>query len=86
MWEFDGELDFAWVMGGLARQFGSEHRDDDGCSIGSGPDCFADLLSHWPNVAGRTGMPCDPRLRPRVPLQAPTRSPAPAPGLDRDDL
>jgi hypothetical protein len=61
MWEFDGELDFAWVMGGLARQFGSEYRDDDG-SIGSGPDCFADLMSHWLNVAGRTGMPCDPRL------------------------
>jgi hypothetical protein len=25
-------------------------------------DCFADLMSHWLNVAGRTGMPCDPRL------------------------
>ena len=61
MWEFDGELEFAWVMGGLARRFGSEYRDDDG-SIGSGPDCFADLMAHWLNVAGQTGMPCDPRL------------------------
>jgi hypothetical protein len=61
MWEFDGQLDFAWVMGGLARRFGSGYRDEDG-SIGSGPDCFADLMAHWLNVAGRTGMPCDPRL------------------------
>ncbi len=61
IWEFDGELEFAWVMGGLARQFGPEYRDDDG-AIGSGPDCFADLMSHWLNVAGQTGMPCDPRL------------------------
>lgn len=61
IWEFDGELEFAWVMGGLARHFGPEYRDDDG-AIGSGPDCFADLMSHWLNVAGQTGMPCDPRL------------------------
>jgi putative protein-disulfide isomerase len=61
MWEFDGELEFAWVMGGLARRFGKEYRDDEG-SIGSGPDCFADLMAHWLNVAAETGMPCDPRL------------------------
>ena len=61
IWEFDGELEFAWVMGGLARRFGSDYRDDDG-AIGSGPDCFADLMSHWLNVAAKTGMPCDPRL------------------------
>lgn len=61
IWEFDGELEFAWVMGGLARRFGPEYRDDDG-AIGSGPDCFADLMTHWLNVAGQTGMPCDPRL------------------------
>jgi predicted DsbA family dithiol-disulfide isomerase len=61
IWEFDGELEFAWVMGGLARRFGSGYRDDEG-SIGSGPDCFADLMSHWLNVAGQTAMPCDPRL------------------------
>jgi putative protein-disulfide isomerase len=61
MWEFDGQLEFAWVMGGLARRYGSDYRDDDG-SIGSGPDCFADLMAHWLNVAAETGMPCDPRL------------------------
>jgi len=61
MWEFDGELDFAWVMGGLARRYGSEYRDEEG-AIGSGPDCYADLMSHWLNVSGETGMPADPRL------------------------
>lgn len=61
MFEFDGELEFVWVMGGLARRYGSDYRDDEG-AIGSGSDCFADLMAHWLNVAGETGMPCDPRL------------------------
>jgi protein-disulfide isomerase-like protein with CxxC motif len=61
MWEFDGQLDFVWVMGGLARRYGSEYRDEEG-AIGAGPNCFADLMSHWLNVSGETGMPCDPRL------------------------
>lgn len=61
MWEFEGELEFVWVMGGLARRYGGGYRDEEG-AIGSGADCFADLMSHWLNVAGRTGMPCDPRL------------------------
>lgn len=61
IWEFEGQLEFVWVMGGLARRYGKEYRDEEG-RIGSGPDCFADLMSHWLNVAGRTGMPCDPRL------------------------
>jgi putative protein-disulfide isomerase len=61
LWEFDGELDFVWAMGGLARRYGSSYRDEEG-AIGSGSGCFADLMSHWLNVAGHTGMPCDPRL------------------------
>jgi predicted DsbA family dithiol-disulfide isomerase len=61
LWEFDGELEPVWVMGGLARRFGSAYRDSEG-AIGSGSDCFADLMTHWLNVAGETGMPCDPRL------------------------
>jgi putative protein-disulfide isomerase len=67
IWEFDGELEFVWVMGGLARRYGRRYRDSEG-RIGSGPDCFADLMSHWLNVAGRTGMPCDPRLWTEDPL------------------
>ncbi|HEY5389448.1 MAG TPA: DsbA family protein [Solirubrobacteraceae bacterium] len=67
MWEFEGELGFAWVMGGLARRFGSAYRDSE-AAIGSGADCFADLMSHWLNVAGQTGMPCDPRLWTEAPI------------------
>lgn len=67
IFEFEGELDFVWAMGGLARRFGSAYRDSE-AAIGQGPDCFADLMSHWLNVAGRTGMPCDPRLWTEAPL------------------
>jgi putative protein-disulfide isomerase len=67
IFEFDGELNFIWGMGGLARRFGSAYRDSE-AGIGSGPDCFADLMSHWLNVAGRTGMPCDPRLWTEAPI------------------
>ncbi|MGH2940176.1 MAG: hypothetical protein ACRDPE_18870 [Solirubrobacterales bacterium] len=67
IFEFDGELNFIWGMGGLARRFGSAYRDSE-AGIGSGPDCFADLMSHWLNVAGRTGMPCDPRLWTEAPF------------------
>jgi len=69
LWEFDGELDFVWAMGGLARRYGSSYRDEEG-AIGSGSDCFADLMSHWLNVAGRTGMPCDPRLWTANPIES----------------
>jgi predicted DsbA family dithiol-disulfide isomerase len=68
-WEFGDELRFTWVMGGLARRYGSDYRDEEG-SIGSGPDCFADLMSHWLDVAAETGMPCDPRLWTRNPISS----------------
>ena len=67
VWEFDGELEFTWVMGGLALQFGSDYSDSEG-RIGEGPDCFAYLISHWLDVAGRTGMPNDPRIWTENPL------------------
>ncbi len=67
IFEFDGELDFVWAMGGLARHFGSSYRDSE-AGVGDGPDCYADLMSHWLNVAGRTGMPCDPRLWTEAPI------------------
>ena len=34
-WEFDQELDFVWVMGGLARRYGPTYRDSQG-RIGAG--------------------------------------------------
>ncbi|MDX6606779.1 MAG: putative protein-disulfide isomerase [Solirubrobacterales bacterium] len=67
MWEFDGELEFVWVMGGLARRYGREYRDEEG-RIGSGSDCFADLISHWLEVAAEGLMPTDPRIWTEAPL------------------
>ena len=69
MWEFDGELDFRWVMGGLARKYGETYSDEEG-AIGSGPDCYADLMSHWLDVGGETGMPSDPRIWTENPLSS----------------
>ena len=67
LWEFDGELEFVWVMGGLARRYGRGYRDEEG-GIGEGPDCFADLISHWLNVAAASEMPMDPRIWTENPL------------------
>ena len=73
MWEFDGELEFVWVMGGLAREYGPGYRDYEG-RIGSGADCFTDLGAQWLDVAAETGMPFDPRTW----VQNPIRSTYPA--------
>jgi putative protein-disulfide isomerase len=67
IWEFEGELEFAWVMGGLARSYGEDYRDEEG-AIGAGTDCFADLISHWLDVTAQTAMPCDPRIWTQNPI------------------
>jgi protein-disulfide isomerase-like protein with CxxC motif len=69
MWEFDDELEFVWVMGGLARRYGRDYRDEEG-RIGHGPDCFADLISHWLHVAADGLMPLDPRIWSERPLSS----------------
>src|SRR5438045_4198900 len=46
MWEFGDELDFRWIMGGLAREYGPGYRDEEG-GIGLGADTFTDLVTHW---------------------------------------
>ena len=61
MWEFADGVRFRWVMGGLARSYGSSYRDEEG-GIGAGGDCFADLMAHWLDATAETGMPTDPRL------------------------
>jgi putative protein-disulfide isomerase len=66
-WEFDESLRWRPVMGGLARRYGPDYRDEEG-GIGSGPDCFADLMAHWLDVAARTEMPSDPRLWTQNPI------------------
>jgi putative protein-disulfide isomerase len=60
-WEFGPSIEWRLVMGGLARSYGPEYRDEEG-RVGAGPDCFADLISHWLDVSAETGMPCDPRI------------------------
>jgi predicted DsbA family dithiol-disulfide isomerase len=69
MWEFGDQLRFVWVMGGLARKYGSDYRDEEG-GIGSGADCFSDLMAHWLDVAAETGMPTDPRLWTKGPIDS----------------
>jgi predicted DsbA family dithiol-disulfide isomerase len=69
LWEFDGELEFVWVMGGLARSYGRDYRDEEG-RIGEGPDCFADLISHWLDTAAASEMPMDPRIWTEAPLSS----------------
>ena len=56
MWEFDGELEFAWVMGGLARSY--ERADS------------LELISVWLEDAAEGGMPCDPRIWTENPLES----------------
>jgi hypothetical protein len=67
MWEFGDQLSFVWVMGGLARKYGPDYRDEEG-RIGSGSDCFADLMAHWLDVGAETRMPIDPRLWTKNPI------------------
>jgi putative protein-disulfide isomerase len=50
MVEFGAEVSFAYVMGGLARDYTKE------------PGTYPWLTSHWLEVADETGMPFDPRL------------------------
>jgi predicted DsbA family dithiol-disulfide isomerase len=56
MWEFEGELEFAWVMGGLARSYESAN--------------LLDVISPWLEDADAGGMPCDPRLWTKSPLDS----------------
>ncbi len=61
MWEFGSELRFRWVMGGLARRYDSDYRDEQS-GIGTSGNVFWDLAAHWLQVAERTGMPLDPTI------------------------
>jgi predicted DsbA family dithiol-disulfide isomerase len=54
MWEFEGELEFVWVMGGLTRSY--ERAD------------ILKLIAQWLDDAAEGGMPCDPRIWTENPL------------------
>ena len=61
MTEFGDELEFTYVMGGLARDYRSGHEDRE-AGIRGGDEVFSSLLVHWLDVADRSRMPLDPRL------------------------
>lgn len=69
MWEFGDGLRFRWVMGGLARSYGDDYRDDVAQVTGRG-SCFDAMMAHWLDVAQETGMPFDPRLWRRNPISS----------------
>lgn len=54
MWEFGDGLRFTWVMGGLAREYGTESTTE--------------LIVEWLGVTAESGMPIDPRLWSESPL------------------
>jgi predicted DsbA family dithiol-disulfide isomerase len=56
MWEFGGELEFVWVMGGLARSYENAN--------------LLDVVSQWLEDADAGGMPCDPRIWTKNPLDS----------------
>jgi putative protein-disulfide isomerase len=67
IWEFGDGLRFTWVMGGLARSFGSGYRDSES-GVGSGTSCFSDLMAQWLETTADSGMPTDARLWSRNPI------------------
>jgi len=69
MWEFGDQLAFTWVMGGLAREYGPDYRDEES-GIGTGADVFGDLMAHWLDAAAESGMPIDARLWRRNPISS----------------
>jgi predicted DsbA family dithiol-disulfide isomerase len=56
MWEFGGELEFVWVMGGLTRSYERAN--------------LLDVVSRWLVDAAEGGMPCDPRIWTENPLSS----------------
>jgi predicted DsbA family dithiol-disulfide isomerase len=56
MWEFEGELDFVWVMGGLARSYERAN--------------LLEVVAQWLEDSAAGGMPCDPRIWTQNPLES----------------
>lgn len=56
MWEFEGDIEFAWVMGGLTRSY-------------ENADLLA-VVDQWLEDAAAGGMPSDPRIWTQNPLDS----------------
>lgn len=74
MAEFGDGLRWTFVMGGLARDYGSPAGNDAAGEAPQGWGIHQWLLAHWLEVAAGHGMPCDPLLW----REAPVRSTYPA--------
>jgi putative protein-disulfide isomerase len=61
MVEFGEELQWTWVMGGLARNYDQGYADD-AVGIGGPAGPFPGLVNQGLTVAGESRMPLDPRL------------------------
>lgn len=69
--EFEGELEWTLVMGGLARDYTATGASDAAAEVsGDGWDLFPWLLAHWLEVAAEGGMPSDPLLWRDAPLRS----------------
>jgi len=61
--EFGDELEWTFVMGGLARDYGAPEGSDAAAEAGKrGCGVHEWLLAHWLEVAAGDRMPCDPLL------------------------
>jgi hypothetical protein len=56
MWEFEEELEFVWVMGGLAHSYERAN--------------LLEVVSQWLEDAAASRMPCDPRIWTKNPLDS----------------
>ena len=59
--DFGAEVQFSYVMGGLARDYTAGYEDAES-GIGGQRGVFYGLLLHWLERADSSGMPIDPRL------------------------
>jgi putative protein-disulfide isomerase len=70
MAEFGDELEWTFVMGGLARDYGALAGDGAGAGASGGWGVHASLLAHWLEVSAGEGMPCDPLVWREDPLRS----------------
>lgn len=69
MVEFGDDLEWTWVMGGLARDLNQGYEDPDAGIRGS-ESPFPALVAHWLRVADEGRMPLDPRLWTEGPIRS----------------
>jgi predicted DsbA family dithiol-disulfide isomerase len=65
--EFGGQLDFTYVMGGLARDYLGGQPS---LPAGVEPPIYTWLLHHWLDVSEESGAPLDPLLWARSPIRS----------------